>query len=299
MPVLACYARLKAIHGLYITTVEGLQRDGTLHPLQHSFLEHYSFQCGFSTPGFLMAGYILLDNLRRSPVPRDRLDQVILDVIEGNICRCTGYIRYFTAIRQVILDTPGLVAENGVGPKAIAPTGICFRLLKRSANDLTEKVIVGYFEAPTGEVRFTGTLSLDTGTAWMTALTASIRTGERVRDLNLRRFFFVGSDRIDIVLTRAWPLDKRLRLDTVAPGTPVPLGSRAVVKFGAASMEVETELIVRLLSDNYLRIVSRAPIRFDLRDLEFPVVPFIQEFGLRLGQEVEVTLDVQLPYTII
>ena len=88
MPVLGCYARLGSIDGMHITTVEGLAQNGRLHPLQQAFLEDYAFQCGFCAPGFLMAAVVLMDELKREPVSRDRLRQAILNSITGNLCRC-------------------------------------------------------------------------------------------------------------------------------------------------------------------------------------------------------------------
>ena len=91
-----------------ITTVEGLSKSGELHPLQHAFLKHFSFQCGYSAPGFLMAAYCMLDRLKRSPIPKSAVDAAIEDAVGQHICRCTGYVRYHRAIREVILDTAGL-----------------------------------------------------------------------------------------------------------------------------------------------------------------------------------------------
>ena len=105
----SCTTPLAEVNGKIITTVEGLDKQGTLHPLQTAFLENFAFQCGYSTPGFLMASYCLLDKLRRSPVPRADVDAVIEEAVGQHICRCTGYVRYHRAIRQTILATPGLV----------------------------------------------------------------------------------------------------------------------------------------------------------------------------------------------
>ena len=106
----SCTTPLSDVNGKIVTTVEGLDKDGELHPLQKSFLENFAFQCGYSAPGFLMASYCLLDRLRRSPVPKADVDDAIQDAVGQHVCRCTGYVRYYRAIRQVILATPGLVA---------------------------------------------------------------------------------------------------------------------------------------------------------------------------------------------
>jgi aerobic-type carbon monoxide dehydrogenase small subunit (CoxS/CutS family) len=105
----SCTTPISDLNGRFVTTVEGLAKDGELHPLQKAFLEHFAFQCGYSAPGFLMASYCLLDKLKRSPIPRGDVDAAIDDAVGQHICRCTGYVRYHRAIRQVILSTPGLV----------------------------------------------------------------------------------------------------------------------------------------------------------------------------------------------
>ena len=108
-PVRTCTTPLDEVNGKVIITVEGLAKSGELHPLQRAFLEHFSFQCGYSAPGFLMASYCLLDRLKRSPIPQATVDAVIEDVVVQHLCCCTGYVRYHRAIRQVVLETPGLV----------------------------------------------------------------------------------------------------------------------------------------------------------------------------------------------
>ncbi len=108
-PVRSCTTDLHEVNGKIITTVEGLAKRGQLHPLQQAFLENFSFQCGYSAPGFLMAAYCLLDRLERSPIPEVALDAAIQEAVGKHICRCTGYVRYHRAIRQVALETPGLV----------------------------------------------------------------------------------------------------------------------------------------------------------------------------------------------
>jgi carbon-monoxide dehydrogenase small subunit len=79
--------------GAEVTTVEGLARDGELHPLQAAFWEKQALQCGFCTPGFLMTGVELL---KRNPDPSEA---EIRDAIAGNTCRCTGYEHIVEAVR--------------------------------------------------------------------------------------------------------------------------------------------------------------------------------------------------------
>jgi aerobic-type carbon monoxide dehydrogenase small subunit (CoxS/CutS family) len=109
VPTRACTTPLSEINGKVITTVEGLGSEAELHPLQAAFLRNFAFQCGYCCPGFLMASYALLDRLRRQPIPRTSVDAVIEESVGQHICRCTGYVRYHRAIREVVLDTPGLV----------------------------------------------------------------------------------------------------------------------------------------------------------------------------------------------
>ena len=78
--------------GSEVTTVEGLAWNGKLHPLQEGFWECHGLQCGYCTPGMIMAGFQLLD---RNPNPTR---QEICHAIEGNLCRCTGYSHIIDAI---------------------------------------------------------------------------------------------------------------------------------------------------------------------------------------------------------
>jgi carbon-monoxide dehydrogenase small subunit len=81
--------------GHEVITVEGLEQDGNLHPLQEAFRANHALQCGFCTPGFLLSA---LAFLRDEPNPSD--DQ-IRDALCGNLCRCTGYQGIFNAVREV------------------------------------------------------------------------------------------------------------------------------------------------------------------------------------------------------
>jgi aerobic-type carbon monoxide dehydrogenase small subunit (CoxS/CutS family) len=82
-----------------------------LSPVQQAFIEHYAFQCGYCTPGFVTGATVLMDQLKRAPVSRKDLERVIEDALGPHICRCTGYVRYYAAVRQLIVDTPGLIAR--------------------------------------------------------------------------------------------------------------------------------------------------------------------------------------------
>ncbi len=97
-PVKSCTVLAVQADGGDIRTVEGLERDGELHPLQRAFSEHHGLQCGFCTPGMLMSSCALLD---RNPNPTD---YEIRKGIQGNLCRCTGYQNIFKAISAAAED---------------------------------------------------------------------------------------------------------------------------------------------------------------------------------------------------
>jgi aerobic-type carbon monoxide dehydrogenase small subunit (CoxS/CutS family) len=92
--VRSCIMLAVQADGGTVMTVEGLGREGALHPIQQAFLEEHGLQCGFCTPGFLMSIYELLE---RSPDPSD---EEIRDTLGGQICRCTGYQAIVAAVRS-------------------------------------------------------------------------------------------------------------------------------------------------------------------------------------------------------
>lgn len=100
---LACSTPVSAMRNMTVYTVESLGSEQALAPLQQAFLEHFSFQCGYCAPGFLMAATAMLSHLKSAPVEVSELDQVIETWVGGNLCRCTGYVRYMEAIREVAL----------------------------------------------------------------------------------------------------------------------------------------------------------------------------------------------------
>ena len=91
--VCACLVLAAQADGHDVVTVEGLARDGQLHPVQEAFAETGAVQCGFCTPGLIVA---TADLLARNPAPSD--DQ-IREALSGNLCRCTGYAKIFDAVR--------------------------------------------------------------------------------------------------------------------------------------------------------------------------------------------------------
>ena len=92
-PVRSCLLLAVDVEGKEITTIEGLARNGKLHPLQEAFVEHYAIQCGFCTPGMILTAKALLD---KKPHPTE---EEIRSAISGNICRCTGYSKIVEAIK--------------------------------------------------------------------------------------------------------------------------------------------------------------------------------------------------------
>ena len=96
-PHLSCLTLAETVEGRQITTTAGLAEGADLHPLQHAFMENFAAQCGFCTPGMLLAAKALLD---RNPSPSR---EEVVEAISGNICRCTGY----EPIINAILDAAG------------------------------------------------------------------------------------------------------------------------------------------------------------------------------------------------
>ncbi len=94
VPILSCLTLPVLVSDVEITTVEGLADHGTLHPLQSAFAEEGAAQCGYCTPGMLLAAKALLDTN-----PRPTRDE-IAQAISGNLCRCTGYTAIYEAIER-------------------------------------------------------------------------------------------------------------------------------------------------------------------------------------------------------
>jgi aerobic carbon-monoxide dehydrogenase small subunit len=91
--VCACLVLAAQADGHHVVTVEGLARDGELHPVQEAFSESGAIQCGFCTPGLIVA---TADLLERNPTPSE---DEIREALSGNLCRCTGYAKIFDAVR--------------------------------------------------------------------------------------------------------------------------------------------------------------------------------------------------------
>ncbi|MGD9045538.1 MAG: (2Fe-2S)-binding protein [Desulfobacterales bacterium] len=92
----ACLYLASEIDGKQLTTIEGLAAaDGTLHPIQKSFVENGGIQCGFCSPGMILSAKALLDKTPNAP------EEDIKEAIAGNLCRCTGYIQIIDSIKAV------------------------------------------------------------------------------------------------------------------------------------------------------------------------------------------------------
>lgn len=94
-PVRSCLTLAAAMEGREITTIEGLAREGRLHPIQTAFVEHHAIQCGFCSPGMILTAYALLSE---NPNPSEA---EIRRAISGNVCRCTGYAKIVKAVQSL------------------------------------------------------------------------------------------------------------------------------------------------------------------------------------------------------
>jgi len=118
VPVCACLVAAGQAQGRDIVTVEGLAgSDGSLHPVQQAFIEAGAVQCGFCTPGLLVAAH---DLLARDPDPADA---DVREALAGNLCRCTGYEKILDAVRLAAARLRGSSAAVPVSPPAEAGAG--------------------------------------------------------------------------------------------------------------------------------------------------------------------------------
>ena len=90
----SCTAFAADLNGSKITTIEGLAKNGKMHPMQEAFKKMHGLQCGFCTPGMVMSAIDLLQNNKKPS------DTEIRDWLEGNICRCTGYQNIVAAVKE-------------------------------------------------------------------------------------------------------------------------------------------------------------------------------------------------------
>jgi carbon-monoxide dehydrogenase small subunit len=92
-PVKSCTVLAVQAHGRTLVTVEGLEQNGKLHPVQDGFVQEHGLQCGYCTPGMLMTSYAFLQD------HKDPTEDEIRAAISGNLCRCTGYVNIVKAIQ--------------------------------------------------------------------------------------------------------------------------------------------------------------------------------------------------------
>ena len=102
----SCITKLSAAARKKIITIEGIEKNGRLHPLQEAFLEADALQCGYCTPGMIMSSVALLS---KNPNPSE---QEIVRFMEGNVCRCGTYPRIVTAIRKAAQSMKGVVVSS-------------------------------------------------------------------------------------------------------------------------------------------------------------------------------------------
>jgi carbon-monoxide dehydrogenase small subunit len=100
-PAKSCTMLAVQVENAMVTTVEGLARGESMHPIQQAFIDCHGLQCGFCTPGMMMAAAALLAKNARPT------DEEIVQAIEGNLCRCTGYVNIVAAIKQAATTMAG------------------------------------------------------------------------------------------------------------------------------------------------------------------------------------------------
>jgi aerobic-type carbon monoxide dehydrogenase small subunit (CoxS/CutS family) len=110
----SCITGVSQFKDKSIYTVEGHarvnERSGLLelHPVQQVFIEEFAFQCGWCTPGFVNQSIVFYEQCRQHPIAPSQVESAIEATLNNHLCRCTGYIRYFSALKKLILSTPGL-----------------------------------------------------------------------------------------------------------------------------------------------------------------------------------------------
>jgi len=106
LPVNSCCTLAVECDGHDVTTIEGVSKDGRLHPLQQQFIDKWALQCGYCTPGMIMSAKALLET---NPNPTE---YEIRKAISGNLCRCTGYAKIVEAIAAASVDLAEIVKEG-------------------------------------------------------------------------------------------------------------------------------------------------------------------------------------------
>ena len=121
-PVKSCTVLAVQANGRQVTTVEGLEQAGKLHPIQEAFQQEHGLQCGFCTPGMMITSAALLE---RNPEPNEL---EIRQAISGNLCRCTGYVNIVRSVKraaeQIAAATPRQVFHTPVTVPAVEHTPV-------------------------------------------------------------------------------------------------------------------------------------------------------------------------------
>lgn len=105
--VRSCRTKVGELPGHEITTIEGLANGDRLHPVQQAFLDAGAFQCGFCTPGMIVSVVALL---RQNPRPTE---EEVRDALQGNVCRCGGYLRVLDAVQKAVGRPPEPIRAKG------------------------------------------------------------------------------------------------------------------------------------------------------------------------------------------
>jgi len=105
-PTLSCLTLLAAVRDP-VVTIEGLARDGALHPVQQAFIDHDAFQCGYCTPGQIMNAVACIEHGHAGS------DEEVREQMSGNLCRCAAYPRIVSAIKQAREEMAGAATEWG------------------------------------------------------------------------------------------------------------------------------------------------------------------------------------------
>lgn len=95
-PVNSCIIPAAKVNGKEVLTIEGLSKNGELHPIQEAFIEAGAIQCGFCTPGVVLSAKAILDKYD------DPDEETIKDELSGHLCRCTGYLQFYDAIKLAV-----------------------------------------------------------------------------------------------------------------------------------------------------------------------------------------------------
>jgi carbon-monoxide dehydrogenase small subunit len=99
--VYSCQTSMRSVSGKKVTTIEGLAKNGKLHPVQSAFIKHDALQCGFCTPGMILKAFSFL-----AANPRPTREQIITEM-EGNLCRCGAHVRIVEAIQSAAHEMKG------------------------------------------------------------------------------------------------------------------------------------------------------------------------------------------------